>query len=308
MIHVSGAGLLGAFVLAELARRGVEFTWWDVETQYAAWRASTGAVIPCEERDGTILAEGYRFWRDFAVAREDLAPYAEPVETIYVQRNPPARVTRRWKPVLWGANRIWRESLPGWQFNVDAFVSATRRLYASRRAQPSPGDTVLRCHGCMERTNRPIVVWGWRVAASIRPTLLCQVWSTGAARPVIHFNDLARTFERYYFHPIAGEADWWWAGSEAVLQRAPEHAEQRFREGFARYRATVAERFGDQLLVSYDEARWSEGWRAKPRTVHETLGRHLYQDGKAWVAQPLYKSGVQCGPLVAARIAERLCA
>lgn len=307
--HVSGVGLLGSFLVNELHHRGIEFTWSDSETAFSAWRASTGAVIPCEDGDTEPSAFGYRFWRDGFQARSYIKPHLEQVETIYVMKNPPARVTRRWKPDLIGPNRVWREPLPGWQFDVESFVAAARARFAARRiSEAEPGQLVVRARGVMETRIRPVVVWGWRVPATIEPQD-DRMWSRSGLRPVFHFNDPERTFERFYFYPRATHSAIWWCGSESVLQRAPEFADERARAGFLKYQWTVQERFRDLLNVRYDASQLTQGWRAKPRVAHKALlgapWRWCFEASMSeLVTMPLYKSGVQCGPWAASEIAD----
>ena len=302
-IHISGAGLLGCFVMQTLHRAGAAFTWDDNQTIFNAWRASTGAIIPCEDRDIEFYAQGYRRWRDVAVQREELKPHLEQVETIYVTKFPPRRVTRKWKPVKFGMQNIWRETLPGWQFDVEGFIAATRARFAGKRLQAEPKTGIrLRARGVKEEVNTPTVVWGWRVPVTISPKPGCLVWGSNGLRPVIHFNDPQRAFERYYFHPLANKPTTWWAGSEAVLMSKPERNLERAEWGFKRYMATVKARFGEMLTVEADPTLLVEGWRAKPRIVHERLGLNAFcyeHDLGLFIAMPLYKSGVQCGPLYA---------
>lgn len=309
MIHISGAGLLGSFVMRSLADAGQQFTWSDNDSP-AAWVASTGAVIPCEDRDLELYAQGYRWWRDRAVQRPYVAPHLEPVETIYVMKNPPSRVSRKWKPEIVGANRVWREELPGWQFDVGGFIAATRLAFSAQRVHADENaKVVLRARGVMEPVNRPTVVWGWRCSVTIRPTTAgAPLWSRSGLRPVIHFNDPQRGYERYYFHPLAGHPNTWWAGSEAVLQREPTRADARAAIGLRRYQETVQRRFGGLLEVEYGQ-ELTQGWRAKPRKVHKDmlLPGFAYQTSPGvFIAMPLYKSGVQCGPMYGDVIAEQL--
>jgi len=309
VIHVSGVGLLGSFMLHELQHRKVAFTWDDCESRFTAHRASTGAIIPCEDRDLELYAAGYRKWRDDAVKRSYLQRHLEPVETIYVMKAPPQRVTRKWTATTYGVNKIWRETLPGWQFDVDSFVVRARQLFqANRREVPPEGVRVVRSRGVMEGKDTPVTVWGWRVPVTITPKPNCQVWSRNGQRPVIHFNDPDRTFERYYFHPRAGHPEVWWAGSEAVLQVRPMSAKDRAKIGFGRYLKTVERRFGDQLELK-QLGPLEEGWRAKPKLVHKqryTEGFCREVDPGVFVAMPLYKSGVQCGPLYAEVILDKV--
>lgn len=309
MIHVSGVGLLGSFLLRDLHARELPFTWDDCESRFTAWGASTGAVIPCENRDLELYAAGYRKWRDDATKRPALQPFLEPVETIYVMKAPPQRVTRKWKPIVFGVNSIWRESLPGWQFDVGRFIESTRKLFAAeRRPGPVSAERTIRCRGVMEASDSPVTVWGWRVPVNIKPKANCQVWSKNGLRPVIHFNDPDRSFERYYFHPLAGSPDVWWAGSEAVLQKRPQSLVERSKIGFANYLKTVERRFGDQLEVK-QLGPLVEGWRAKPKLVHKRFyakGLCRQVEPGVFVAMPLYKSGVQCGPLYSEVILEEV--
>lgn len=315
MIHVSGVGLLGSFVLHAAHRRGLRFTWDDTETIFNAWRASTGAVIPCEDEDQELYAQGYRKWRDDATKRPELQQFLEPVETLYVMKNPPARVFRKWKPEVVGENRVWRETLPGWQFDADGFVKATREQFKDRRSMASPASAIfsgrwIRCRGVQERMDTgPITVWGWRVPVKIKPKQGGQIWASGEIRPVIHFNDPDRPFERYYFHPRANDPETWWAGSEAVLQKTPAPMMARAAQGFKNYLETVEKRFGEHLEV-FVLGGITEGWRAKPKRVHKALygaATHCREASPGvFVATPLYKSGVQCGPLYADTILDRV--
>jgi hypothetical protein len=311
-IHVSGVGALGSFVVWELSRRGVNFTWDDIESPHAAWFATTGAIIPCEDRDTSPFAMGYKFWRDTAVHWSEFTSFLEPVRTIYCQKNPPQRVTRKWTNNGSKQNPLWFEDLPGWQFDMDGFVVDTRETFKTQRvdAPPKRGSVYLMCRGVgREQPEPPTVLWGWRSWATLAPATGCPfAWGPQDQRPVIHFNDAERSFERYYFHPVANNRDWWWCGSEAILQKEPESRSERAKRGYELFLETAAKRFGDWLKV-YPVSDVVQGWRPKPnKVILDALGDESVWEVRpgVWSAIPLPKSGVQAGPYHANRIIERM--
>lgn len=312
MIHISGVGLLGSFLLHELRRRNVPFSWDDTETEVTAWKASTGAIMPIEPGDESIQGMGYRYWLEGACERPELKMHMEEVETVYVFASKPSRIKRPLESVEMNGTRVFWDDARSWQFDVRGFVLATRQAFDSHRVLgPPPKDViVIRARGPLETIERPTLGWGWSRLVELTRLDRGVAWSRSGLRPAFHFSDPVRTFEQYYFYPLPNTApDRWLAGSQTILQRAPMSDRARAEEGWDAFLETVKKRFEGQFLVRAVQPI-REGWRPKPRKVHlELLRPNGFACGtlpKTWIMRPLYKSGVQCGPLAAQWVLERL--
>jgi hypothetical protein len=301
-VHVSGVGMLGAFVCHELARRGIPFTWDDTDSPFTAWRVCTGAIIPYDDAVDSWYAAGYRFWRE-GVA-EDLREYLEPVRLVYALKNPPARQQAKKPTPLATAPcgvRLWPEAQTGWQLQAQRFVGEVRTRHAStRRETDEPVDgrrTRIHCRGVLDTLSRPIPLWGWTVLAQLRPKTRCPFWPADGPRVSLHFNDPSKPGARYYFQPYAGDVNWWWAGSDRVRQKEPTALDCQVR--LQTFQAAVEAVWGQWMDVTYHTEIW-QGWRPEERNnfwKQGPVGRWV--DPLTLVVRPHARNGSQCGPLVA---------
>lgn len=313
MIHVSGVGMLGAFLLAELDRRGYAFTWDDIESPLNAWEVCTGAIIPYDDEVDSWYAQGYRYWAQCAA--EDFAAYLEPVHLVYGLKGVPARMALRLgkKPTPLatapcGVN-IWPEVQTGWQLRAQRFVLDMREKYAERRVPAPPlrpdvpGTTRVHCRGVLDTHSRPVPLWGWTVLAKLTPKTRCPFWPIDGLRPSLHFNDPTKPGARYYFQPQAG-TEWWWAGSDRVRQKEPVTLEVQAR--VEQFQRAVEAVWGRWLDVTY-QPDILQGWRPEERNNLWKKGPiGHWVDPHTLVVRPHARNGSQCGPLVAHHLVNRL--
>jgi hypothetical protein len=281
-VHVTGCGLLGAFILQALDKRGIEFTWSDVDSPYTAWMASTGAILPQDDSSYELAAKGYRNWVGLLESADGKWRWIEP--TIHITRGV-------------------RDERPSWIMDVPGYVRWVRELYAPHRVpQEVPAKLRIRARGVMEvEPFNPIPVWGWRSLVSL------NVKET--PRPSYHFVHPRRPVDwvagGLYLYPCPWNWQLWLAGSDTLLQKHPieqdQRAEQKINEFVeaANLNGIELERVGNVELI--------QGWRPKPRlSMKKAFGESLYFEPMEGVVlvRSLYKSGVQCGPMLAAEVAE----
>jgi hypothetical protein len=315
-VHVSGVGLLGAFVLDELARRGLPFTWDDADTPTSAWPVCTGAIIPYEDSEPSWYAQGYRAWaQQLAAQPEAFAPLLEPVQVVYALKGVPGRLEGS-KPIPLGQTadgvRLWREPKTAWQLNAPQFVQVTRARFAAQRqlcttAPLAPDVTPVRCWGIHDPAAQPIPLWGWARLVHLRPHARCPFWPTPEQpRVSLHFNDpdyKGNPGARYYFQPLAG-TDLWWAGSDRVRQRtavAPDTEKY-----VARFTTAVERVWGRWLTVEPADAHIRHGWRPEERNNFWKKGPPVRWVEGTLVPRPHARNGSQCGLLLARTLVDVL--
>lgn len=309
-IHVSGVGVLGAFVCEALARRQVPFTWDDVEHPANSWTVCTGAIIPYDDAEDSWYAQGYRFWREVVLDQPSgtFDPLVETVRLVYALKGVPGRL-RASKPVPLAETpdgvRLWVELKPAWQLHAPQFVEAMRARFSEQRVAGVPdGAVVIRCWGVNDPDARPIPLWGWARLVRLEPRARCPFWATaGGYRVSLHFNDPAQPGARYYFQPLAG-TDLWWAGSDRVRQKAPVQPNPtKYVDKFL----TAAERvWGRWMTVIPADDVIRHGWRPEERNQAWKAGPPARWINGVLVPRPHARNGSQCGPLLAHTVVNML--
>ena len=311
-VHVSGVGALGAFLLWELHARGVPFTWDDAETPYNSWMTSTGGAMPYADTDLGWYAQGYRDWLT-RLTLPHYAPFVEQVPTVFAAKSRPAQLAKGTLPVATSADgvHIWVDQQLGIQLHVQAFVQHTRETFKAQRLfvtdPPAEARVTVRCHGVFDPGAVP--VWGWSLPVTIRPMSSCPFWpATG--RPCLRFTNFGGLVRRFpvevlYFQPVGVAADWWWAGSERLVQKqvAALSAETvaakvaTFFEGAQRV-------WGAWLDFTPAPQPAGQGWRPRPKPAGWRTGdpQVTWLSPTVLAPRPQGGNGVQCGPLVATHL------
>lgn len=312
MIHVSGVGALGSFVLWELQRRGIEFTWDDLDSRFNAWMVSTGSINPYPNGDQSLYALGYRFWRDYAAEQPGSYPevcqFLESTVALYARRRQPTDRAMSLVAELGEGFHLYRDEAEAFQLNVQSYVLHTRQTFAHRR-RPSedmePGIRRLRCRGIGNVDT--YALWGWQA-----PALLAAVGDEGAGllggptRPAVHFSDPRLPRNSFYFLPVPGYQGYWWVGSDIVLQRLPQGNHARALDRLREFGGWGHKLFGHLFTFTYVESQVGEGWRPIRRLRDAPMDRVAEVESNVYQAPPLSRSGIQCGPLVAHRICDQL--
>jgi len=311
-LHVSGVGALGSFVLWELQRRGIEFTWDDLESRFNAWEVSTGSISPYPDSDLSLYAKGYRFWRDYASA--SLA-YPEHAKNQFLERTT-ALYARKRQPVetdlvaeLGEGYKLYRHYADAFQLNVQAFVLHTRQTFAGRRREREDADPDicrLRCRGIGNVDT--YALWGWQAPALLNPVgdMIAGPFAPEFLRPAFHFNDPRLPRNSFYFLPVPGYPEYWWVGSDIVLQRTPMVNTARALDRLREFGGWGHKLFGHLFTFTYAENQVGEGWRPIRRLRDAPMDRAVEVQPGVYQAPPLNRSGIQCGPLVAHWICDQL--
>jgi hypothetical protein len=306
-LHVSGVGALGSFVLWELRRRGINFTWDDTDSEFNAWSVSTGSVSPYATTDESLWANGYWFWRRTAEHYEELRPHLERTVVCYVLKNAPRSVPGKLDPYaeLGLGHKLWIHPDYGYQLNVQSFVTATRDTFKEQRLSTYPTtQSRLLCRGVANADTHSL--WGWTCATHVTFKRAPQPpHAPFSARPVIHMSDPKLPRNSFYLQPVAGYPGYWWAGSDIRLQRTPSREPGRASEGLKRFDETIQAVMGDWLGCSFQPAV-GEGWRPVRRLRTLPLNSAAKLEEGVWVAPPLSRNGIQCGPLVAYLLVNQL--
>jgi hypothetical protein len=272
-------GWLGTALAVEFDRRGVDFTWHDVDRQIAAWPASTGCVYPAGDWRSS---EDLWTWCDWIEERrfEGRAAYAR---WWYTQKAPPHGGPRA-ELDLGFARRS-----PAYAVTVDVagcVLDARARFADLRRDAPPPGVRRVVAHGWSRRFHR--AGWGWAQRVKIEHPF------PPGARPAV----LARLdrFRAGYLYPVPG-TDEWWAGSSTTVQRDPRRLDPAGRiEAWSDLMAHLC-----PWLHIEPVADPVQGWRPRGLTLDPSI--EVDPDGTI-IVPPLSHSGVRWAPGVVAEVME----
>lgn len=287
-IHVEGMGWFGAITTLALERAGIDFTWSDIETPVQAWRASTGIVYPAGDH---LSQDNHRRWAEW------LAEGWLPVDTVervpygFAHKSPPHEGNYR-IAADFGWLRVG--SIPAYAVNVQAIVAEARSRFAIHHTGgPSPDQSVIVAHGHARSAGW---VWGWsrKVSLIMPPELTGESYG----RTVLYGK--THRFALTYAYPVAGEPDWWYAGSALVNQTRPAPRDEaavtkewrRWWEDFHELFPGVgfARRMGPII----------QGWRPKPRRDTQPSMEYQYHPSTGepvGIRFPaLWHSGVRWAP------------
>jgi hypothetical protein len=296
-VHIEGFGITGALLAWKLDQLGRDFTWHDIDAPQTAWKASTGAIYPCDV-PYTINWEAYERWLAWADDPGFPSQFFERARYVYNHKRPPHHGKYKQEALPFGLAAPASPELYSLHFNAQAFVPAMRERFASRRVADPPVSDVDRyivAHGFGKRY--AFGYWGWT-------RLVRLAWDASIAeqlRPSFYFRE--GRFTMAYAYPVPGTT-WWYAGSSIIKQKTrrsldmPEKYE-RWKQNFLR--------LGNGAVEITAEGEYLEGWR--PAREDGLWVREELRDPSGNIVlsvPPLWNSGIRHFPMVWAGIAPYL--
>lgn len=289
-VYLEGMGVLGSFLAWELRDRGIDFAWYDAETQTCAWPACTGAVYPSGD---PLEREAHRIWRAWLNHR-GIGPHASVATWWYSTKAPPFGAPGR---EVEQVGRMRRSVEPSFHLNAQSFVQATRLAFLSQKLEwaPEPRSRTVRIvgHGFSDRLDH--YIWGWSRKVRLDGLL------TGSGDHAFYVHE--NRFSHGYAYPVPGELGWWYAGSSMVSQRQPglgnpELAYWRWRKMF--------ESISGQRVMG--ERPVVVGWRPAPAAKYATgfATTREISGQRTILVKPMGASGVRMAPLVVSAVMNSL--
>lgn len=281
MIHIEGMGLLGSLTGLYLEDKGIDFTWSDIDSNFVAWRASTGVVYPAGDSDSQ---RGLGTWKQWL--KESWLPSGAAVECEYVyhHKNPPHE--GKYRPQIDFGDMRLAPSGHAVAVNVPKIVNAARSQFAERRAeQPGQNDFVIRAHGFTDRLLK--TMWGWTVP--VRLEFPDDLRAATSGRQVAFYSRRNR-FQIVYAYPIPG-TEWHWSGSSLISQQTahtlnPEKHYELWKQSWS---------INFPRVPIVDRKEPIQGWRPRPRPDDNTKVR---RDSNGISYPALWHSGVRWAPNV----------
>lgn len=282
-------GVLGCFTAWHLAQRGMDFTWSDRDTNFTAWKASTGAIYPSAD-----VADEYAMtiWGEWA-QRDYLRPFVERARWCHLRGKIHHGLRTREVESLGPISITDAQSL---HLNVQAFVIATRNQF---REQEKPlaargEDLTIVAHGFNERCHA--YLWGW--SAHVRMSVKGRL-AKSEQRLALYLRP--SRFRMRYAYPIPG-TDCWYAGSSLYHQTHPRPMRKTI-ESFLEDWLKDFEALAEGKITIHDASNLRQGWRPRA-TAGDQAGDHasiLASPGRL-VYPPLPTSGVRHAPLLMERL------
>jgi hypothetical protein len=288
-VHLEGFGVVGCACAWALYRRGIEFTWSDINSDVTAWRACTGAVYPSDSclRD----KQGYAGWQrwnaeGYPWVSELSGPVTEFADYWYCTKQAPHGSREKPLTAIGPLKLHRRESI---HFNAQTFVERTRATFARLMMPDCPeGSRNVVSHGFNSRLTR--YVWGWTQAVRLDTSAL----PADSLRPAVYLR--RGRFLMAYAYPMPGTG-LWYAGSTLLVQ--PSAVGRPIAPDLARWRARFADLSGGLLPVLEEVGEPVQGWRPSSGPVVGEETRPLWTEvGSSLVVLPMWHSGVRWLPLV----------
>lgn len=286
-VHLEGMGVLGSLLAWLLETRGIPFTWYDSQSSYNAWQASTGSIYPTGDLHDY---NNYVHWQHWTVRPPwQLTGVLEAADFWFSTKTPPNGARYR---VLATRAPLRLAETPSLHLNPQRFVQGTRTHFAQRVLHPglvSPATKLVIAHGFSpERLER--FSWGWSAQVQMRyPT---DLPSLSGRRPAFYLRHSKYRFAFTYAYPIPGEPGWWYAGSSQISQTRAKPL--TIEDKLASWKTRV-EAFSQGLLCPENVQHLRQGWRP---VGDEQLGETVLEQAGKLILPPLAHSGVRHAPLV----------
>jgi hypothetical protein len=280
-------GVTGSLIARLLEHSGIPFTWHDIEAEYVAWKAATGAIYPC----GKPGEEDYQQWREWVGTEFEGESWHELARYWYNHKKAPH--AGRLKEAFRTEGGLAVSPVPSIHINSQALVAATRKKYARfRREEPEKdADWSIVAHGFNERMH--FAYWGWSCLVGIKHGL--PLAGGGVfLRPCLYLRD--GKFIMTYAYPVPGSPEAWYAGS-CYLRQAPEKMHSlslypkydKWKEHFERLSK-------GEVTVARQLAEPVEGWRPAMSSGEEDVS--VKSEGNILTVPPLGGSGIRRLPSV----------
>lgn len=301
-IHIEGFGIIGALLAWKLEQHGRDFTWHDIDAPQTAWKASTGAIYPCDV-PGTINWEAYQRWLAWADDPGFPRAFFERSRYIYNHKRPPHHGKYKQEALPFGLAAPASPEQDSLHFNAQAFVPAMRERFKDRRMEPGQGalsnaERYIVAHGFGHRYTH--CYWGWT-------RLVRLAWESNLTpeqqRPCFYFRE--GRFVMAYAYPVPGTT-WWYAGSSLIKQKG-ERRSLNMPEKYERWKENFL-RLGNGAVEIIAEGEYLEGWRPA-RDDGEWVRATAEQfagEPRILTVPPLWNSGIRHFPMVWAGLAPYL--
>lgn len=246
-LHIEGMGVLGCMTAWQLYRRGIGFTWSDIESPVNAWRASTGGIFPTGDKFDMDNYAAWEGWYDDPPWADVGVSLVEKADFWFLSKNPPHGGRYAIKERILGLSR---GELASYHVNVQQLVLLTRKFFESLRENPDGRELTLVAHGFNERLGR--YLWGW--SAKVRLGLAGAL-ANRDYRPCLYLRQ--GKFICFYAYPVPEESTWY-IGSSRVSQKLPN--ELLISAKYLVAEAFVSDKTDGMAWVDSVESI-SQGWR-----------------------------------------------
>jgi hypothetical protein len=280
-------GVVGSLLAWQLLQRKVPFTWNDAETNINAWSASTGCIYPSGDPLDTIA---YNVWKNWVAS----PPWRVPgmVETSgywFCTKSAPNGLKGGIEAQV---GPLRRSTFPAMNFNAQAFVAMTRKMFAMKRLTYSAprAKKVVVTHGFGERLHH--YVWGWHRKVRLRfhedlvNAEFCKRMTISLTRG---------RFVMAYAYPMPGYPEWYYAGSDRVVQKTAKELEVLPK--YEAWRRNFTSLSGG-LIEIMEEGGIAQGWRPAGRPDDDAMVMELTGRFGSVLVKPQRGNGVRHAPLV----------
>lgn len=286
-VHIEGMGWLGSALARTLEQRGIEFTWNDTETEFSAWPASSGSIMPDGDDTSERNREAWGYWIESGLFPEE---YVTKSSLVYMQKNPPHGGHYKGIELDGGLHLADTNSYVA---NVPFIVQDTRLKYAHLRTNEAPGDAMkIVAHGFSDRFDR--CEWGWTSDVTLSlPKFLADL-------PGLSLYGRANRFEVVYATGRPGMPGRFRLGSSMVAQRRPARNPEAAMRALLKRIEMMPGMYAGTKVVSWETP--VEGWR--PSAVGGASVDVEVRNPKLIVMPPMLHSGIRWSPEVVERTAD----
>lgn len=270
-IHIIGMGVVGSILARHLHEQGIEFSWFNEDKEFTAWKASTGCIYPSGDE-----LDNFNYER-FPESAKRLGINYEEALYSFTQKSIPHHEGDKSLQVISQDGLLKFVNKPSYHINVQELVKHTREKFIGKfRTQAPEGSFVIHAHGfhgAMQTDYR----WGWSCEATLqvpqREVRIC-------------FNLKEGRFNNSYIYPKPGTEKYYF-GTHFIYQRAPKHLETlKKAEKILEHVNSV---LPDSYKIRPDFSTIVEGWRP---AFTEPGPCGVYKDGEFYI-RPQMANGLR---------------
>lgn len=195
-------GLIGSILARKLHEEGIEFSWEDTDSNFCAWKASTGCVYPS---GNTKDAYNYSKFEDSATR---LGMEFEVAEYCFSQNSIPHKENDKTLKISKTDGFLKFLNKPSYHVNVQQFVENSREIFKQFRNPKPENAFVINAHG-YHQYFKSDVRWGWSCTAKIE--------LSNPQQNRICFNLKEGRFINVYLYPKPGTNNYYF-GTSFIFQ------------------------------------------------------------------------------------------
>lgn len=289
-VHINGMGLVGCLLALRLEEAGVGFSWYDNDSPFTAWKASTGCCYPSDEPYDAANYE--RIAQLLGSHTPNLGRFTEVGNFAFIRKTIPHAVVNTKLYVVATAGNVKVLNKPSYHLNVQQFVMHMRKTFQTRYTEAADCDAlVVHAHGFHGKYHTSYR-WGWSCKANVK--LNAQL----AQFEPISLNAQTARFDIFYLYPCPGTEEYY-LGTSMVYLRKPKLVKTAPAVRIGAALAHIHEHSLPQIIIEPIDGTYVQGWRpacdeAIVPPVREVEGQ-LYlkpQSHSGWRHHPLFLDDV----------------